>query len=108
MYRITLIIQILAVLICFISIVILLYQKNTKQSRILLLTIICALLQNYGYLMEMRSTCLEEAMMALRIEYVGAAYITLFLMAFNLEFSNVKFSRVISWIWFFFASIVLF
>ncbi len=107
MYNVMFGAQIVAVLICLLSIVLLLYQRNTQQSKMMLLTIVCAFLQNFGYLLELTSTSLGEVMMAIQIEYVGTAYIAYFLTVFMLRYSNIKVSRKLSWAWFLFSCVVL-
>ncbi len=107
MYVVLVILQVLAVVICMFSIVLLLLQRNTKQSKMMLLTIVCAFIQNFGYLLELMATTLGEAMIAVKIEYVGTAYIAYFLTFFMFRYSNINFPRKYSWIWFGFSSTVL-
>ncbi len=107
MYQFILITQIIAVLICLLSIILLLFQRNTQQSKMMLLTIVCAFIQNYGYLLELRSTTLGEVMMAIQVEYIGTAYIAYFLTVFMFRYSNIKFSRKLSWVWFSISTTVL-
>ena len=106
-YQVILGIQIIAVLICLMSIILLLFQRSTQQSKMMLLTIVCAFVQNFGYLLELRATDLGEVMIALQVEYVGTAYIAYFLTFFMFRYSNINFPRKISWIWFALATTVL-
>lgn len=107
MYNVILGAQIVAVLVCLLSIVLLLYQRNTQQSKMMLLTIVCAFIQNFGYLLELTSTDLGEVMIAIQVEYVGTAYIAYFLTVFMLRYSNIRVSEKLSWVWFSFSTIVL-
>ena len=88
-YQVILGIQIIAVLICLMSIILLLFQRSTQQSKMMLLTIVCAFVQNFGYLLELRATDLGEVMIALQVEYVGTAYIAYFLTFFMFRYSNI-------------------
>ncbi len=107
LYPLILTVQIVSVLICLMSIILLLFQRNTQQSKMLLVTIVCAFIQNFGYLLELRSTTLGEVMTAIQIEYVGTAYIAYFLTVFIFQYSNLKFPRCITWTWFAVSSFVL-
>lgn len=64
----------------YVLIVILLKQKNNQLYRLMLMISFCALIQNAAYLLELRSTGAAEALVSIRMYYVGGAYVaTLFL-----------------------------
>ncbi len=107
MYYAIVVIQVMAVLVCLVSIVLLLFQRNTQQSKMMLLTIVCAFIQNFGYLLELRSHNLGEVMMAIQVEYIGTAYIAYFLTVFMFRYSNVRFPRKVSWLWFSLSTLVI-
>ena len=101
-----LILQFIAVLICLSCIVLLQFQKNTRQSRLMLFTIICGFIQNFGYLMEMMSQNLGEAMIAVQVEYVGSSFIAFFMTVFVSGYCNRKFKPRFIFIWFAFCCLI--
>lgn len=74
MYYICIGIQALATLLCLVSVFIIAYQKPTSYSNFIIITFICGLVQNVGYLLELLSTNVGEGMVAVRIEYLGGAF----------------------------------
>lgn len=90
-------IQIAAVLLSFASVVLIMIQKNSGIAKYLMLTCICAFIQNTGYLMEMRSHNIYEAMMAVRFEYIGGAFILTTMMVFVFKYCKVELLRGFKW-----------
>jgi len=99
--------QIIAVVLSLFSIIMLIIQKNTDISKYMLLSCICCFIENVGYLMEMRSTGLEEAMMAVRFEYIGATYILVCMVIFVCKYCRINLSEWIKWALFTFSALVL-
>lgn len=100
-------IQIAAVLLTFACIVLLMTQQNTGIAKLMLLTCICSFIQNAGYLLEMRSTNIYEAMMAIRFEYIGTAFIITGMSIFAFTYCKLRISPILKWILFGLGVVVL-
>ena len=90
MYNVLLIVQIIAVIVCMMCTLLLFFQRETKLTKLMLVTVICGLMQNFGYLFEMTAKNLEEAMTAIKIEYIGGSFVALMLTLFIFTYSEVK------------------
>lgn len=97
MYNILFGIQILAVLLTFACVVLLLVQKNSGIAKFMMLACICTFIQNTGYLMEMRSANLSEAMMAVRFEYLGTSFILTATMVFVFKYCKIELFSFAKW-----------
>ena len=97
MYNVLFGIQIAAVFLSFACIVIIMIQKNSAIAKYIMLTCICAFIQNTGYLMEMRSNNLDEAMMAVRFEYIGGSLILSAMMIFVFRYCKIELFDVFKW-----------
>lgn len=83
MYNAVLIIQIIATIICFASVILMAAKRTSSYSNIMLVAFICGFIQNAGYLQELMATNMNEGLNAIRFEYIGGAFeiglITLFM-----------------------------
>ena len=95
MYSFLLTIQIIAVILSFASAALLLIQKGSEVSKLMLVVCLCVFVQNSGYLLEMMSNNLDEVMIAIRLEYIGAAFIVTMSMLFVFRYCRV---RLLTWI----------
>ena len=95
MYTLLLTLQIIAVAFSFMCAAVLLMQKGTEVTKLILVGCLCTFVQNAGYLLEMRSTNLDEVMIAIRLEYIGTAFIATMSMLFVFRYCRVAF---ISWV----------
>ncbi len=60
--------------------VVIMKQKNNQLYRLMLMISICALIQNAAYILELYSTNVAEALVSIRMYYLGGAFVaTLFL-----------------------------
>ena len=91
------IVQIFMVTICAIFVVMLLSKKINDVIQWLLLASGLALIQNAGYLLLLQSKNLNEASIALKAEYIGAAYVSTVSLLFVLGYCNKKLPRVVIW-----------
>ena len=91
MYTFLLILQIIAVVFSFLCVVVLLMQKGSEVTKLILVGCLCAFVQNAGYLLEMRSRNLDEVMVAIRLEYIGTAFIATMSMLFVFRYCRVVF-----------------
>lgn len=90
MYSILLILQILAIIFSFVCVALLIAQKSSTAQKIMLVACLACLIQNCGYFMEMQARSAREAMMAVKIEYIGGAFILTMLMIFIFKYCRVK------------------
>ena len=95
MYNLFLTLQIIALVLTLVSAAVLLTQKGSEVSKLILVGCLCAFVQNAGYLLELWSSNLDEVMIAIRAEYLGAAFIGTMSMLFVFRYCRVK---VIPWI----------
>ena len=95
MYNVLLTLQIIAVLFCLLSAAVLIIQKGTEVTKLIMVGCFCAFIQNAGYLLEMRSNNLDEVMIALKLEYIGTAFIATMSMLFVFRYCRVM---VVRWI----------
>ncbi|MCR5830915.1 MAG: response regulator [Lachnospiraceae bacterium] len=91
MYTLLLTLQIIAVAFSFMCVAVLLMQKGTEVTKLILVGCLCAFVQNAGYLLEMRSRNLDEVMIAIRLEYIGTAFIATMSMLFVFRYCRVAF-----------------
>ncbi len=90
MFNFLLCVQIIAFLAGLISVFLIASQNNTTLAKIMLLTCACSMIQNAGYLMEMTSNNISEAMIAVRFEYIGSAYIATWLFIFVFRYCRIR------------------
>ncbi len=95
MYNILFTLQIIALILSFTCVAVLLTQKGSEVTKLILVGCLCVFAQNAGYLLEMRSVNLDEVMIAIRAEYMGASFIATMSMLFVFRYCRVK---VIPWI----------
>ena len=91
MYTFLLTIQIIAVVFSLVCAAVLLMQKGTEVTKLILVGCLCAFIQNAGYLLEMMSSNLFEVMTAIRLEYIGTAFIATMSMLFVFRYCRVSF-----------------
>ncbi|MBQ6574490.1 MAG: response regulator [Lachnospiraceae bacterium] len=95
MYTILLTLQIIAAIFSFVCAAVLLLQKGSEVTKLILVGCLCAFIQNAGYLLEMMSTNLDEVMIAIRLEYIGTAFIATMSMLFVFKYCRVT---IVPWI----------
>lgn len=89
--------QTFMVFICAIFVLVLLSKKVNDVTKWLVMASMFALIQNAGYLLLMHSQSLSEASVALKMEYIGAAYVTTLSMLFVLAYCNRELSKVVKY-----------
>lgn len=93
MYHFLVIIQIVAILLCGVCFFMMYQQKETKLVKHMLMIAVCAIIQNVGFLMELYAADLNGALYAIRMEYLGAAFVGHFNLLFALEYNRIKVSK---------------
>lgn len=84
-----------------------LHQKDNPQGKLMLMVTTCGLVQNIGYLLELLSNNSDQAIIAIRAEYVGGIYLTTFLLMFVASYCEVTIPAAISRMIWLFDAIVL-
>lgn len=95
MYHILLAYQILMVLVCTFFIILMIRQREGELTKLMLCIGLLSGVQNAGYLEEMLSERLDEAMMAIRTQYLGGAFMGTFLLLFTMRYCGYYMKGVI-------------
>ena len=82
MFNALVIYQIFMVLGCIFFVILMMRQRESGLSKLMLCIGFLGAIQNAGYLLELVSQDIGEAMVAVRMEYLGGAFITTFLFVF--------------------------
>ena len=90
MYDFLLAVQISAMVLSFICVALLLTQKSSEGSKFMLVVCLAVFIQNSGYCFEMTSKSLKEIMIAIRLEYIGSAFIVTMTMIFAFKYCRVR------------------
>lgn len=93
MYQILLMFQYIGIFILAVELIYTYFQNASKAQNILTMMEISLLLNFVGYLFELKATNLEDALMSVKISYLGKPFIVLFMFFFVLEYCNVKLPR---------------
>ncbi len=84
--------QILTVLGCFGFVILMTRQRESALSKLMLCIGFLGAIQNAGYLLELLSRDIGEAMIAVRVEFMGGAFITTFLFVFTAKYCGYHLS----------------
>lgn len=74
MFQLAVLIQILAILSCLTAVLIVAFQKPSSYSHVILITFLCGFVQNGAYLLELTARNYDQAMVAVKAEYLGGAF----------------------------------
>ncbi len=91
MYTALVTLQIIAMIFSFVCVAVLLIQKGSEVTKLILVGCLCSFVQNAGYLLEMLSNNLDEVMISIRLEYVGGAFLSTMSMLFVFRYCRVNF-----------------
>lgn len=86
---IAIIAQIVAVVLVFSSIILLSSKKPNSFTNVMLLAFVSGFIQNVGYLLELMATDVTSAMNAIKIEYIGGAFMISLLTFFIFKYCNL-------------------
>ncbi|MDE5716183.1 MAG: hypothetical protein K2I53_00955, partial [Lachnospiraceae bacterium] len=84
--------QILTVLGCFGFVILMTRQRESALSKLMLCIGFLGVIQNAGYLLELLARDVGEAMIAVRVEFMGGAFITTFLFVFTAKYCGQRLS----------------
>ena len=82
MFEITIAVQIMGILLSLYAISTLIRGDSTFSKKLMLLFLVSALVHNTGFLFEMFAKSEGEALIATKIEYLGASFVAYFYMLF--------------------------
>lgn len=99
--------QMVMILLCAVYLAIVGTRKESEITKNLLVTGFLILFQNIGYLMLLSAKSYHEAVIAIRIEYMGTAYLVTFMMIFVLQYCKRELKRWIRTALLTFDSVVL-
>lgn len=101
------IIQVIAVITSFMGFLLVYKQRSSKTQKLMMAVMLCLFIYSYGYLLEIMSGSLLEALMAIRMEYLGIAYIATFYLLFLASYLNIQFNRIIEMCLFFHDTLIV-
>lgn len=90
MHQTLLALQYIGIFILAVELIYTYFQNASKIQNILTMMEIALLLNFVGYLFELKAANLEDALIAVKISYLGKPFIVLFMFLFVLEYCNVK------------------
>ncbi len=93
MFNVLVIYQIFMVLGCIFFVILMMRQRESALSKLMLCIGFLGAIQNAGYLLELVSQDISEAMVAVRMEYLGGAFITTFLFVFVVRYCGYTVPR---------------
>lgn len=107
MYIIINTIQIIGVVIGFLTLVIIALQKASENQKVLLLACTCAFLSILSYTLEINARSLDAMIMALKFGYVGKCYVLLLFLIFMAAYCKVSLPKGIFRFFLIFNTIML-
>lgn len=90
MYGFIIGIQLVGIVLTMIAVKHMIKGDSTYAQKLMLLLLICELVQNCGFFLEITSDNLESAFLAVKIEYLGSVFIACFFMMFVNNFCRLK------------------
>ena len=99
MFNALVIYQIFMVLGCIFFVILMMRQRESGLSKLMLCIGFLGAIQNAGYLLELVSQDIGEAMVAVRMEYLGGAFITTFLFVFVVRYCGYSVPRKLEALW---------
>lgn len=93
MHTFFIMIQYIGIIILMVEVFYLVSRRPSKQQQYLLLLTIALLIEFVGYLLELNATTKGEALVAIKLEYLGLPYIPLCQLMFVMQFCKVRLPR---------------
>ena len=94
MFGVLVLIHSIAILFILSSLVVMFRGESTYSQKLLIFVMIAELVQNVGYVLEIFSKSLEEALLAVKIEYLGVSVVMVFYMMFIRHYCGYKENRL--------------
>lgn len=90
MYTFFIIVQYIGIVVLFGELCYVFYQKPSRQQVCMLLLILALEVNFIGYLLEMQSRTMEQAIQAVKVIYMGKPFIVLLIFMFVMEYCGVR------------------
>ena len=90
MYSLFLLFQYIGIVVLFGELCYVFYQKPSRQQVCMLLLIISLMVNFVGYLLELQSVTMGQAIMAVKVAYMGKPFIILLIFMFIMEYCGIK------------------
>ncbi len=90
MYEMIIGLQILAILFVVVSLVYMFRVGSTYTQKLMLSFLAATLVHNAGYLLELMSTSMNEALAAVKVEYLGSSIVAVLFMMFICDYCGAK------------------
>ena len=84
--------DILGVILATIFCVAMVLEKSSQNQKYLLLTFVCGLVVSVGDVLEFFATSMEAALVAVKVAYIGKAFIIIFAFLFSFGFNRIDYS----------------
>lgn len=94
MFGVLVLIHSIAILFILSSLVVMFRGESTYSQKLLIFVMIAELVQNVGYVLEIFSKSLEEALLAVKMEYLGVSVVMVFYMMFIRHYCGYKENRL--------------
>lgn len=108
MYTFFIILQVIGIVILCGEVVYILYQRPSRQQIRLLLLMIALMVNFTGYLLELQSDTLEQALQAVKFSYLGKPIIVLAMFLFTMDYCKVKMPKWLPLVLTFFHVAIIF
>ncbi|MDE7325758.1 MAG: hybrid sensor histidine kinase/response regulator, partial [Lachnospiraceae bacterium] len=86
--------QILVLVLVFSALLLILHTDVTNMQQMMVLFLICSLVQNAGYLLELASKEPQAALWAIKMQYLGSGWVILFFVRFIFYYCGINFPRL--------------
>lgn len=93
MFYFFLILQGVSILILLITFFVIAFQRPSRNQQYLMIITISSLINSIGYLGELQSTSLKQALMCTKLSYLGKIFICLTMLLFVLNYCHVKYCK---------------
>ncbi len=90
--------QIFTLVLIFAALVLILHNDVTAMQLMMLCFLICILIQNMGYFFELMAKNPEEALIAVKVQYMGSCWTILFFSRFIYYYCRSNRSKAIFWV----------
>ncbi|MGN0154274.1 MAG: histidine kinase N-terminal 7TM domain-containing protein [Lachnospiraceae bacterium] len=90
MYETIVVLQLFAVFLIIYSIFFMVRGESTYAQKLMIFFMVSELVQNLGFILELFSHSMEEALMAVKMQYVGSSVVTVFYMMFIRHYCGRK------------------
>ena len=107
LYQTLIVIQIIAAIVGFISVVILMLQKPSYCQKLLTVSSVCSFFALSAYVFELEATDVKIALLAVKFGYIGKCYATLLALAGIASYCDVYIPKKVYWSLAGFSTVVL-